>query len=67
MIDARAIAFEEFPLDRMVDDQGRPEKDVSRAPSRWFEPARDRAHPRRAGRKARDRSRPVRRRTTRPA
>jgi len=30
-----ATAFEEFALDRMIDEEGRPEKDVSHAPSRW--------------------------------
>ena len=33
---AHAIAVEEFPLDRMIDEQGRPEKDVSHATSRWL-------------------------------
>lgn len=30
-----AAAVEEFALDRMVDEEGRPLKDVSHAPSRW--------------------------------
>jgi Ca2+-binding EF-hand superfamily protein len=34
--EAYAIAFEEFPLDRMVDELGKPLKDVSRSPSRWL-------------------------------
>jgi Ca2+-binding EF-hand superfamily protein len=33
---ARAIAVEEFPLDRMLDEQGRPQKDVSHRDSRWL-------------------------------
>ncbi|MEM7309431.1 MAG: hypothetical protein AAF682_22300 [Planctomycetota bacterium] len=36
MIDAYAIGFEEFPLDRTVDEMGRPLKDLSREPSRWL-------------------------------
>ncbi len=34
--DAFAIAIEEFPLDRMVDESGTPLKDVSHATSRWL-------------------------------
>ncbi|HED66262.1 MAG TPA: hypothetical protein ENJ09_11980, partial [Planctomycetes bacterium] len=34
--DAYAIAFEEFPLDRMVDELGRPLKDISHPRSRWL-------------------------------
>ena len=34
--EARAVALEEFPLDRMIDENGRPEKDVSHAESRWL-------------------------------
>jgi Ca2+-binding EF-hand superfamily protein len=30
-----ALAVEEFPLDRMIDEQGRALKDVSHEPSRW--------------------------------
>ncbi len=33
---ARAVAVEEFPLDRMLDEQDRPLKDVSHAGSRWL-------------------------------
>ncbi len=32
----RAIALEEFPLDRMLDESGRVEKDVSHRDSRWM-------------------------------
>jgi Ca2+-binding EF-hand superfamily protein len=35
--DAYAVALESFPLDRMLDEQGRPLKDVSHAGSRWLE------------------------------
>jgi Ca2+-binding EF-hand superfamily protein len=31
-----SIAVEEFALDRMIDERGRPEKDVSHEPSRWL-------------------------------
>ena len=31
-----AVALEEFPLDQMLDTDGRPLKDVSHAPSRWL-------------------------------
>ncbi len=31
-----AMAVEEFPLDRMLDERGRPEKDVSHEGSRWL-------------------------------
>jgi hypothetical protein len=34
--DAFAFALEEFPLDRMVDEQGMPLKDVSHEGSRWL-------------------------------
>ncbi len=36
LVDAFAITVEEFPLDRMLDEQGRPEKDVSHETSRWL-------------------------------
>lgn len=36
MLAARAIAVEGFHFDRMLDDRGRPEKDVSHAESRWL-------------------------------
>jgi Ca2+-binding EF-hand superfamily protein len=35
-VGAYAVAVEEFPLDRMVDESGRPEKDVSHEGSRWL-------------------------------
>ncbi len=35
--EAFALAIEEFPLDRMVDEAGRPLKDVSHADSRWLQ------------------------------
>jgi Ca2+-binding EF-hand superfamily protein len=34
--EAYAMAVEEFPLDRMLDERGRPEKDVSHEDSRWL-------------------------------
>lgn len=34
--DVFAMAVEEFPLDRMLDERGRPEKDVSHEDSRWL-------------------------------
>ncbi len=34
---SQAVAVEEFPLDRMITEDGRPLKDVSHANSRWFE------------------------------
>lgn len=36
LLDAYAIAIEEFPLDRMIDESGRPEKDISHEASRWL-------------------------------
>jgi Ca2+-binding EF-hand superfamily protein len=36
LIAAYAIAFEEFPLDRTIDEMGRPLKDVSHPASRWL-------------------------------
>ncbi|NOT31254.1 MAG: hypothetical protein HOP15_12475, partial [Planctomycetes bacterium] len=36
LVQAHAVAVEEFPLDRMIDELGRPEKDVSHATSRWL-------------------------------
>lgn len=36
LLGAYAVAIEEFPLDRMIDENGRPEKDVSHAGSRWL-------------------------------
>ena len=33
---AYAVAVEEFPLDRMIDEQGRPLKDISHEGSRWL-------------------------------
>jgi Ca2+-binding EF-hand superfamily protein len=35
--EAYAVALETFPLDRMLDEQGRPLKDVSHAGSRWLD------------------------------
>lgn len=36
LLGAYAMAIEEFPLDRMIDENGRPEKDVSHEGSRWL-------------------------------
>ncbi len=36
LLDTYAVAVEEFPIDRMVDEMGRRLKDVSREPSRWL-------------------------------
>ena len=36
LVQSYAIAFEEFPLDRTVDEMGKRLKDVSRRPSRWL-------------------------------
>jgi Ca2+-binding EF-hand superfamily protein len=36
IVEAYAMAIEEFPLDRMLDERGRSEKDVSHEGSRWL-------------------------------
>lgn len=36
LFEAYAVAVEEFPFDRMIDELGRPEKDISHAGSRWL-------------------------------
>ncbi len=36
LVETYAIVVEEFPLDRMIDENGRPEKDVSHEGSRWL-------------------------------
>lgn len=36
ILDAYAVAVEEFALDRMIDENGHPEKDVSHEGSRWL-------------------------------